>query len=234
MPRHSAQQKEQFSIAYLRAIDAVAGYNITSVEVDEDSIDIGLRGNRRDGTLRKAPVLDVQAKCTSTDDGHGLHLPFDLSVKNYDDLRESSRHVPLILVVVCVPPDLGDWLEETPEHTAMRRCAYERGYYELQVPRHGHWKDYTRRVRDVLAVLAEEEARSQIELVTDIPFVARDVIRVRCVVQGRTDGTLSLDDGAHIAAAARSMMLAAACSTVEPRRAWDRGSRSRPPATSTT
>ncbi|HWO18018.1 MAG TPA: DUF4365 domain-containing protein [Kofleriaceae bacterium] len=124
MPMHSTQQKEQFSIAYLRAIVAVAGYNITSVEVDEDSIDIGLRGTRRDGTLRKAPVLDVQAKCTSSDDGHGLHLAFDLPVKNNDDLRESSRHVPLILVVVCVPQDLGDWLEETPEHTAMRRCAY--------------------------------------------------------------------------------------------------------------
>jgi hypothetical protein len=54
----------------------------------------------------------------------GLYLPFDLSIKNDDDLCESSRHVPLILVVVCVPPDLGDWLEETPEHTAMRRCAY--------------------------------------------------------------------------------------------------------------
>jgi hypothetical protein len=96
----------------------------------------------------------------------------------------------------------------------------ERGRYELQVPRHGHWKDYARRVRDVVAVLAEEEARSQIDLVTDIPLVARDIIRVRCLVQGRTDGTISLDDGAHIAAAARSMMLAAACSTVEPRRAW--------------
>jgi len=83
-----------------------------------------LRGNRRDGTFRKAPVLDVQAKCTATDDGHGRYLPFDLSIKNYDDLRESSRHVPLILVVVCVPQDLGDWLEETPEHTAIRRCAY--------------------------------------------------------------------------------------------------------------
>lgn len=124
MPIHPAQQKAQFSIAYLRAVIAVAGYNITSVDVDEDSIDIGLRGNRRDRTLRKAPVLDVQAKCTATDDGRGAHLPFDLSIKNYDDLREPSRHVPLILVVVCVPPDLGDWLEETPEHTAMRRCAY--------------------------------------------------------------------------------------------------------------
>lgn len=124
MPMYPTQQKEQFSIAYLRAVVAVAGYNIASVDVDEDSIDIGLRGNRRDGTFRKAPVLDVQAKCTATDDGRGPYLPVDLSIKNYDDLRESSRHVPVILVVVCVPPDLGDWLEETPEHTAMRRCAY--------------------------------------------------------------------------------------------------------------
>jgi len=96
----------------------------------------------------------------------------------------------------------------------------ERGHYELQVPRHSHWKDYPLRVRDVVAVLAEEEARSQLDLVADIPLVARDIIRVRSVVQGRMDGTISLDDGAHIAAAARSMMLAAACSTVEPRRAW--------------
>lgn len=94
MPMHSSQQKEQFSIAYLRAVVAVAGYNITSVEVDEDSIDIGLRGNRRDGGLHKAPVLDVQAKCTATDDGQGHSLPFDLSIKNYEDLREPSRHVP--------------------------------------------------------------------------------------------------------------------------------------------
>lgn len=124
MPMYPAQQKEQFSLAYLRAVVAVAGYNIASVDVDEDSIDIGLRGSRRDGTFRKAPALDVQAKCTAADDGQGQRLPFDLSIKNHDDLRESSRHVPLILVVVCVPPDLGDWLEEIPEHTAMRRCAY--------------------------------------------------------------------------------------------------------------
>jgi hypothetical protein len=84
MPMYPTQQKEQFSIAYLRAVAAVAGYNIANVEVDDDSIDIGLRGNRRDGTFRKAPVVDLQAKCTASDDGQGRYLPFDLSIKNYD------------------------------------------------------------------------------------------------------------------------------------------------------
>jgi hypothetical protein len=68
--------------------------------------------------------MDIQAKCTETDDGGGEHLPFDLRLKNFDDLREPDRHVPLILVVICVPELASDWLLETPEHTAMRRCAY--------------------------------------------------------------------------------------------------------------
>lgn len=121
---HPNQQKEQFSIAYVRAVAAVAGYNIATVEVDEDSIDIGLRGNRRDGGTRRAPALDIQLKCTETDDGQGDELPFDLKPKNHEDLREANRHVPLILVVVSVPELTSDWLHETHEHTAMRRCAY--------------------------------------------------------------------------------------------------------------
>jgi hypothetical protein len=52
---HLNEQKEQFSIAFIRAVAAVAGYNIASVEVDEDSVDIGLRGNRREGGTRRAP-----------------------------------------------------------------------------------------------------------------------------------------------------------------------------------
>lgn len=126
MPLYPAQQKEQFSIAFVRAIAAVSGYNITRCEVDDDSIDLGLKGSRRDGGVRNAPYLDIQVKCTDADDGTGPDLPFDLKLKNYDDLRATPVHVPAILVVVCVPADVGTWLDETPEHTAMRRCAYWR------------------------------------------------------------------------------------------------------------
>lgn len=104
---------------------------------------------------------------------------------------------------------LADWSKET-----------DRGYFELQLPRHPSWPDYAKRIREVLTVLADEERRSQLELIKDIPLVARDIIRVRSVVQARTDGTIPLDDGARISFAARNMMLAAACSTVEARRAW--------------
>jgi hypothetical protein len=35
-------------------------------------------------------------------------------------------HVPHILVVLCVPTDLDQWLHETAEQTALRRVAYWR------------------------------------------------------------------------------------------------------------
>jgi len=104
------------------------------------------------------------------------------------------------------------------------------GYFEVQVPKHQLWRDYSRRIRELLAILADEEDRSQLELIRDIPYVSRDVIRLRSVVQGRNDGSIPLEDGAIIAQASRGVMLAAACAAVEPRRAYH----TRKPAAATT
>jgi hypothetical protein len=121
---HISMRQEQFSKAWVRAVAAVAGYNITSCEVDDDSIDIGFTGNRKDGVHVRAPKLELQLKCQGTDDGQGPHLSYALSMKNYDDLRDPEVHVPRILVVCCVPENVSEWLHEDAETTAMRRCAY--------------------------------------------------------------------------------------------------------------
>lgn len=121
---HITARQEQFSKAYVRAIVAVAGFNICTYDVDNDSVDLGFIGNRRVGVDVRSPKLDVQLKCTMGDAGQGTELPFYLSLKNYDDLRDPDVHTPRILVVVCVPADVPEWLHEQPEATAMRRCAY--------------------------------------------------------------------------------------------------------------
>ena len=82
---HITMQQEQFSKAWVRALAAVAGYNITTCEVDDDSIDLGFAGNRRDGVDVKSPKLDIQLKCATNDDEHGTHLSYPLKMKNYDD-----------------------------------------------------------------------------------------------------------------------------------------------------
>ena len=55
------QQKEQFSIAYFRAVAAAAGYNVYKPEVDDSSVDLGIKGYRESG-MRYPPQLEVQPK----------------------------------------------------------------------------------------------------------------------------------------------------------------------------
>jgi hypothetical protein len=100
---------------------------------------------------------------------------------------------------------------------------------EVTAPRNARWRDYPRRVREVLAELSQLEGRSERVIAQDIQRASRDIIRVRAVVDGRTDGSISLEDGALLARSARSLMLAAACAAYEPRRAYH--SRKPQPAT---
>jgi hypothetical protein len=119
-----AQRQEQFSLAYLRAVAAVAGFTVYKPEVDDDSIDIGVAGRGADGSTR-SPRVELQVKCTSQ---QGMltpeHLAFPLLLKNYNDLRPENVLVPRILLVVVVPENLDEWLIQTEEHLAMRRCGY--------------------------------------------------------------------------------------------------------------
>ena len=117
------KQKEQFSIAYVRAVIAAAGYNVYKMEVDEDSVDLGIAATASlDLPLR--PRLDLQLKCTAAEgvlDDEFIHFP--LKVKNYGDLSNIGL-VPQALVVVLVPTEVEDWLTQTEEQLVLRRCAY--------------------------------------------------------------------------------------------------------------
>lgn len=101
-----SHQKEQFSVAWLRALAAHSGLRVLQTEVDDDSVDAELARTVKEGASRRAPRLCVQLKCTETDDGAGDAISLVLKAKNYDDLRATDRHVPVILVVVTVPRDL--------------------------------------------------------------------------------------------------------------------------------
>lgn len=111
-------QMEQFSLAYVRAVAASAGYQITRPEVDDDSVDgvvMARTGNRA--------RLEFQAKATSRDvlRPDGLHFP--LPIKNYDDLSADTM-VPRILIVLLMPKDNNDWLNQTEEELCLRHCGY--------------------------------------------------------------------------------------------------------------
>ncbi|MBC8076236.1 MAG: DUF4365 domain-containing protein [Chloroflexales bacterium] len=118
-----SQRKEQFSIAFVRAIASVAGYAVYKQEVDEDSVDIGIAARGGAGTVR-SPRLELQLKCTAQAVWRQNKLLFPLKKKNYDDLRGEDLLVPRILVVLCVPNQLDDWLTHSSDALVLRYCAY--------------------------------------------------------------------------------------------------------------
>jgi hypothetical protein len=66
----------------------------------------------------------MQLKCTAQDVVRTEHISFELGKKNYDDLRGTDLLVPRILVVIVIPEQAEEWLEQTEENLVMRRCGY--------------------------------------------------------------------------------------------------------------
>lgn len=116
-------QKEQFSKAYVRALASVVGLSMNDHTVDDDSVDCTfcLKGG---GEKVRSPKLDVQLKCTERHVIGEKSISYQLSRKNYDDLRDKDVMVPRILVVMVVPNDLNDWLVAGKEETLIRKCAW--------------------------------------------------------------------------------------------------------------
>ena len=112
------EQKEQFSLAYIRAVAAQAGYQITRPELDSDSVDGMLIAD-----FGRRPRIDFQAKATSQQIVRGDNIHFALSIKNYNDLRRHTR-TPRILIVVLMPSDTSQWLTQNHEQLCLRHCGY--------------------------------------------------------------------------------------------------------------
>jgi len=112
-------RKERFSLAYISAVAAHAGYLVDEPPgPDKDSVDGVLMGDED-----RRPRIEFQAKATSQDVLRGGYLAFRLSVKNYDDLRANLLW-PRLLIVVVLPSDDTDWLVHSEDELRMRRCGY--------------------------------------------------------------------------------------------------------------
>ena len=64
------------------------------------------------------------------------------------------------------------------------------------------------------------KSRSELALLEDIAQVAVDVVRLAAKDAAQANGTLALADGINLVSAGRGMMLAAACSAIQPKRAY--------------
>jgi Domain of unknown function (DUF4365) len=111
-------KKERLSLAYINAVAARAGYEALPTAIDIDSIDGVLRS-----TTGRRPQIDFQAKATSTDVVGDDDVTFDLSVKNYNDLRAETVN-PRLLILFVMPSDEELWMSLSQDELVLRHCGY--------------------------------------------------------------------------------------------------------------
>lgn len=108
--------------------------------------------------------------------------------------------------------------EAIGDHAALWTQQMESGReVELLVPLDRTLHDYALRMAEIFEAVSRTENRSQLALLKDIQASAVDTVRVRLHSENSSSGTIRFDDAVEAVANARSMMLAAACSAVEPR-----------------
>ena len=112
-------RKEMFSLAYISAISARVGLEVSNTKYEAGSVDGMLTPGRG-----KSRQLNFQAKATSQDVLRDDHVAFRLNKKNYNDLCDPGVTVPIILVVLVMPQDINEWLTHTSDELTLRRCAY--------------------------------------------------------------------------------------------------------------
>lgn len=112
-------RKERFSLAYISAVAAHAGFLVTEPDgPDKVSIDGWIMSDED-----RQPIVAFQAKATTRNVGRGAEVGFPLPVKNYNDLR-ADVFGPRLLIVVFLPADEAEWLAHSEDELRMRHCGY--------------------------------------------------------------------------------------------------------------
>lgn len=118
--------ESELSIAYVLAIAAHSGFATEVKRVDMDSVDITVeaKGALTPKSILHSPKIDIQLKASySCDLSDPNEIPFDLKLKNYDELR-GNYMVPRILVVLSLPTSQNQWLTHSVNDLILRNCAY--------------------------------------------------------------------------------------------------------------
>jgi hypothetical protein len=131
--------QEDLSRAYIQAVAAKAGVNVT---IGAQAHDYGVDGTfhqvvirpQKDshGALRQRRLnsgfnLEFQCKASKDWEEELGTIVYDLEVKTYNDLifRASNRTAtPLVLILMCLPTAEDDWLLLSEDQLLLRKCCY--------------------------------------------------------------------------------------------------------------
>ncbi len=118
MTIQKTNRMELISLAYVNAIAASIGVQISVPPIDNHSVD---------GTFissaGRCPRIDFQLKSSYSCQFIQDKLSYPLDVKNYNDLRE-DRFSPIILILLVMPQIEAEWVRHGHDATSIQHCAY--------------------------------------------------------------------------------------------------------------
>lgn len=120
-----SHSKELLSVAYIQALCAAAGLNYNEPVIDNDGVDITIRGKGFRGEY-SCPKIELQLKCTSSHsyiDSSSGELVYPLPVNNYNYLVSPSV-VPILLAVHFSPIEQVSWLQQKDLGLTLRYATY--------------------------------------------------------------------------------------------------------------
>lgn len=125
MPITEQHRKEDLGQAYVSAVIAKAGYNISHDRHDD----------YHDGTIKEVACfnghffptgfgINYQLKSTCDVIFQGEHILYDLESKNYNELVRETTMFPSILILFVLPKDEHEWLTVSCDELVIRKCAW--------------------------------------------------------------------------------------------------------------
>ncbi len=123
--------EEDLSRAYVQAVAARARLGL-AVSIDDRSHDYGIDGTfhqvqyvnnkRRESGFK----LDFQLKACKNVTFVNDMAKYDMEADTYNHLihRDGNGGTPVILLLLALPQDEGDWLEFTEDELILRKCCY--------------------------------------------------------------------------------------------------------------
>jgi len=122
--------KEDLSRAYIQALAGQAG---VIVRIGEESHDYGIDGDfeavQMIGGKRKQTGCPIkfQLKATVAWKEEAEQIEYELDVATYNHLISLSSNrvaAPIVLVVLCLPPDRDDWAQFKEDVLELKKCCY--------------------------------------------------------------------------------------------------------------
>ena len=127
MPITIQHTQESLCLAHIYAVAGVAGVNYAI----RKNYDYGVDGQfsavvNRDGRLvDSGHPLDFQAKATINWNLVNEHIVYDLEAKTYNDIvSRTLSETTLLLILLCLPKNQGEWHGATCDETILRHCCY--------------------------------------------------------------------------------------------------------------